>query len=166
MADHGSTVYLAFISSLLASEESRKASLEARGIAVVTTSGALVSLLLGLVAAITGSKTFVIPASAYTPLFSGGVLFGIAAALGILTNVPFLYKSVKLASLRVATTDLWTDTPEDAELMVASTQIGLYASARASNSLKAIFVLIALVVEVAALIPIIIAIFDVLHARR
>jgi hypothetical protein len=166
MADRGSSTYLDFISSLLASEESRKASLEARGIAVITTSGVLVSLLLGLVSAITGSKTFVLPASTYAPLLTGGVLFVIAAILGILANVPFLYKSARPASLTLVCTDLWTDTPEDAELMVASTQIRLYASARGTNSLKAVFLLAALTAEVAALIPIVIAVADILGGRR
>ncbi len=166
MADRGSTIYLGFISGLLASEESRKASLETRGIAVITTSGALVSLLLGLIAAIKGSKTFTLPVSANVPFLIGGLLFGIAATLGILANVPFLYKSVKPTALESATADLWDDAPEDAELMVASTQIGLYAGARNTNSLKAIFVLAGLTTEVAALIPIVIAVVDVLHPRR
>jgi hypothetical protein len=166
MANRGSTIYLGFMSDLLASEESRKASLEARGIAVITTSGALVSLLLGLITAIKGSKTFIVSASAYAPFLVGGVLFGIAATLGILANVPFLYKSVRPTSLEFATYNLWDDSPEDAELMVASTRIGLYASARKTNTLKAIFVIAGLTAEVAALIPVAIAVSDVLHAKH
>jgi hypothetical protein len=166
MADRGSTVYLDFISGLLASEESRKSSLETRGIAVITTSGALISLLLGLIAAIKGTKSFTLPVSAHAPFLIGGVLFGIAAAFGIVANVPFFYKSVNPTSLESATADLWHDTPEEAELMVASSQIGIYASARRANSLKAIFVLTGLTAEVSALIPIVIAVVDVLQARR
>ncbi|MGW6918270.1 hypothetical protein ACWGB8_31330 [Kitasatospora sp. NPDC054939] len=163
--DRGSTTYLDFISDLLATEEARKASLEARGIAVVTTSGVLASLLLGLVAVIAKSTTFVFPDSAHAPLLAGGVLFVIAAVLGILANVPFFYKTVKPSSLAQVCTDLWADTSDNAELMVSSTRIALYASARSTNSLKAMVLVAALTAEVAALVPIVIAVADVLTSQ-
>ena len=166
MPDRGSSTYLDFIAGLLASEDSRKASLEARGLAVITTAGVLASVLLGLLAAISGSKTLVLPSSAHAPVLASGSLFVIAAALGILANVPFRYKSVNPSSLTLALTDLWMDTPRDAELMVASTQVRLYAGARSTNSLKAMFLLTAMTIEVAALIPIVIAAADVLNAGR
>ena len=140
--------------------------METRGIAVITTSGALVGLLLASMAAIKGSKAFALVDSANLSFLTGGVLFGIAATLGIVANIPFLYKSVNASSLYTATENLWDDMPEEAELMVASTKIALYKSARNANAFKAIFVLAALATEVAALIPTAIAVIDVLHASH
>ena len=162
MADRGSTIYAEFISTLLAGEEVRKASFEAKGIAVVTTSGVLVSLMLGFVTTVGGRA---LPASANAPLLVGGILFVIAGAEGISINVPFLYKSVSPASLK-ARTELWDDAAAEAELMVASTQANLYASARRTNSVKALLLLVALSTEVVALVPLLITLADVLQHRR
>ena len=61
----GTEAYAALIERELDAQEARKASLEQRGLAVITTAGALTSLLFGLAAfSTTGAHAFVLPASA------------------------------------------------------------------------------------------------------
>ena len=78
----GSEVYADFIKSMLDAEDSRKSSLEQRGISIITTSGTLVTLLFGLTAAITGAKTFTFPAAARDWLTPAAIAFDVAAGQG------------------------------------------------------------------------------------
>jgi hypothetical protein len=166
VTDRGSSVYSAFIAGLLADEERHKDSLEARGLAVITTSGVLASLLFGFVATLAGTNAFALPSSADDPLVAAAALFILAASLGILTNVPFLYKAVKPSSLALGCRELWADQSGDAELMVASTQVNLYASVRSANTVKAVLLMAAFTAEVAALVPLLIAVVYILNAHN
>lgn len=60
-AERGSSIYAAYVNEQLAAQDSRKTSIEQRGIAVITTSGTLVSLLFGLVAVLTAADDYQYP---------------------------------------------------------------------------------------------------------
>jgi len=83
--------YGALIIETLSEERDRKKSLEQRGLAVVTTSGALVSLLFAIGAVVTSAESFHVPGVARTLLAVGVGLFAAAAVAGIRTNRPLEY---------------------------------------------------------------------------
>src|SRR5215470_18460291 len=83
-ADDGN-IYAAYIQSLLDHEQDRKTVLEAKASAVITTSGVLVTLLFGLVAVVTGAKTFKLPEASHGWLIAAILLFVVATGLGIAT---------------------------------------------------------------------------------
>jgi hypothetical protein len=163
MADRGSDVYSDFIKTVLDAEDARKASLEQRGLAVVTTAGALVTLLFGLVSAITGATGYHLPGATHGPLIAAAVLFAFAAAFGIVVNMPFFYETPTPASLAVSYLHLWGDSVPDAELMVAATRVKLYDSSRKANKKKALLLGTATIFEVGAFVPVTIAVLDILQ---
>jgi hypothetical protein len=86
----GNAVWADFIEKELGVEEARKASLEARGVAAVTASGALATVLLGYVTLSSRSATgtFILPHAA-RPWFYWALFFFTAAVLfALATNIP------------------------------------------------------------------------------
>ena len=75
--------YGQLIMDQLAEERNRKASLEARGVTVITTSGTLATLLFALTAGLTAAAKFKLPQSAKLPLLLALVAFVIAALAGL-----------------------------------------------------------------------------------
>src|ERR1700694_370776 len=91
--DSGASILAAYVQAQLARQDARKTSLEQRGITVITTAGALVTLLFGLAALSTKrAQTFALPAGASYLLVVALVLFFGAALAAILTNVPLEYE--------------------------------------------------------------------------
>jgi hypothetical protein len=77
-------------------QQSRKASLEQRGIAVITTAGTLVTLLLALAALVTStSVNMVLPPLAHNLLLGSLLSFVLAALLGLAVNAPVPYPMVE-----------------------------------------------------------------------
>ena len=91
----GVGVYGAFVDAELRAQDARKVSFEQRGLAVVTTSGVLVTLLFALASLSTQSKaTFVLPHSARLWLVAALVVFVLAAVAALATNFPLPYEAV------------------------------------------------------------------------
>ena len=89
MDDSGVSVLDAFIKDALTAQDQRKASFEQRGLAVITTSGALATLLLALAAlSTTKQTTLVLPGSAKPWLIAALILFFVSAVAALGTNVP------------------------------------------------------------------------------
>jgi hypothetical protein len=110
-------------------ERTNKASLESRGLAVITTSGALVTLLLGLAALVTKAQSYTPSLGARLLLIAALAAFLVAAALGIYCNVPRRYRELQPGSLRTLTApDVWT--APGAKPNVRSLSPGLRRSAR------------------------------------
>src|SRR5215207_5830795 len=85
----GRSLYAKYIDEQTAAQEARKTSLEQRGLAVITTSGALVTLLFGLTAlSVRPDSRFVIPDVAAALLVVALAFFVLAALLAIVTNLP------------------------------------------------------------------------------
>jgi hypothetical protein len=136
VADRGSTVYTDYCKDQIDEQEARKESIEKRGLAVVTTSGTIVSLLFGLVAVLTGADKYELPSGAEPWL--GGALgaFAVALLAGIVTNVPLLYLGVEPKELRHAIDSFWNDSSDTAEKRVAATHVKILARAKALNAAK------------------------------
>jgi uncharacterized integral membrane protein len=147
MAD-GSEVYADFVQSMLDAEDSRKSSLEQRGIGVITTSGTLVTLLFGLTAAITSAKNFTLPAAVRDWLAPAAILFVAAAAAGILVNVPLFYGKIEVS--RATLEPAWADDAPDARAAVTDVRLRRLQAAQGVNSVKAWILVAAAALELAA----------------
>jgi hypothetical protein len=147
----GSSVLLAYLTDQLARQDARKASVEQRGLAVITTSGALVTLLFGLAALSTKSAaTFTLPTSASSLLAVAILLFVIAAVTAILTNVPIDYQEFEAEPFGKRINAALAAPRSQVEGNAAKTNRKILANAQAQNDLKAKLLLIAMAIEVAA----------------
>ena len=89
MADN--ETYAAFIRELVERQDGRKASLEARGITVITTSGALATLLFAFAAFANNAQGLILSTGERTLLRLSLVAFVAAAVLALVTNLPLNY---------------------------------------------------------------------------
>ncbi|MGH3040254.1 MAG: hypothetical protein ACRDNG_00655 [Gaiellaceae bacterium] len=147
----GGAVYAEYIKEQVDAQEARKVSLEQRGLAVITTSGVLVTLLFGLTAlSVRRASTFVVPDAAAGLLVAALVFFVLAALLAILTNVPRSYEGVTVEALRKAVKERREDTEAVASEMVALTRLKVLASAKKNNDFKGNALVIAMACEILA----------------
>jgi hypothetical protein len=140
--------YGAYIQRELDVQDKRKASFEQRGVAVITTSGTLVTLLFALAALSTKeADTFELPHGATVWLMIAlGLFFG-SAILAIATNVPLTYQSVQADELKAR---LREDPPRADDLAardIAFTQLRELESAKALNSAKGWILVSAMALE-------------------
>jgi len=148
--DTAGSVYAQLIGEQVTEERQIKASLEQRGITVITTSAALVSLLFGLAAVVTANKHFVLPALGRVLLVLALLCFLAAAVQGIRTNWILSYE-VAVDDLKRLASPQWWDRPSSpAERRAAEVRIAILESARAANDQKAALLQQAMVCEVAA----------------
>jgi hypothetical protein len=160
----GSDVYADFIKSLLDAESSRKASLEQRGIGVVTTSGTLVTLLFGLTAVITSAKTFALPGQAHGWLAGAAILFVVAAIAGIVTNVPLFYGQIIISETELR--DAWGNSAADAQAGVTAVRLRHLDQVQKVNSCKAWILILAVLLELAAVAILTVGIVEIIHSGR
>jgi nitrate reductase NapE component len=147
----GRSIYADYIREQLEAQEARKLSLEQRGLAVITTSGVLVTLLFGLTAlSVRKESTFVIPDTAAALLIVALVFFVLAAVCAIVTNLPRSYQGVTVDALRGAVKNRWDDSEAVASEMVALTRLKMLASAKKNNDAKGIALVIAMSLEILA----------------
>jgi hypothetical protein len=136
---------------LLSAEERRKTSFEQRGIAIITTSGVLVSLLFALGAVVTHSKGVHMSATSRALLVLALVLFLVAAVSGIVANYPVRYELIATSDLRrLVEPEAWNGDPDPASRRVAEVSVNVLASARANNEVKGKALVAGMVAEVAA----------------
>jgi hypothetical protein len=159
----GGNVYVPLIESQLSEEASRKTSFEQRGVAVITTSGVLVSLLFGFAAVVTKSNTFVLPVPAKDFLVVSLVLFVLAAVAGIISNWPLRYLQLEVSELkRFMEPKIWSGSSETAARRIAEAQVGVLARARRLNFLKGSALLVGMIFEVSAVISLAMAVAFIL----
>ena len=143
LADVSGASFGRTIKDQLDEERARKNSLEARGIGIVTSSGALATLLFGLVAFTRGTNPQLHWAAIGTPakdaLLVGVALFAVATLLGLAANYPGDCKEVKVDRLRERVTpDEWTKPdPVGAARRDAEANVGTIDAARRINGKKA-----------------------------
>lgn len=155
MADTPSagSVYAALIAEQLAEERARKASIEARGLSVITTSGALVTLLFGLGSLISGVEGYALPVAGSWLLLGALAAFLLAALAAIVANFPLRYREVSVGGLRRLTApEWWTNTEPAAARRAAEARLNVLERARSTNAFKATALIAAMVVEVIAVV--------------
>lgn len=154
MADEvksGYAAYATFVKDELDAQDARKSSFEDRGITVITTSGALATLLFGLAALSTKkSPTFSLPDPSGTLLAIALVFFVAAAILALMTNAPRSYEAATAEGLRkrVKMAPMWDE--NEAERDIALTRIKALEDAKVKNTHKGRLLLGALALEVVA----------------
>lgn len=159
----GASVYDELLKDELASEDDRKSSLEQRGLAVITTSGVLVTLLFGLAALSTKSEsTFDLSGFAESALAVGLIFFVLAAIFGLRTNAPRDYEQASPSDIKLLLDEEPISDDDAARIDVAHVRVDELTAARARNGEKADLVLWAMRFEVLAVTAVAIAIWDVL----
>jgi hypothetical protein len=143
------TVYGPLLADALDAEMAQKASIEQRGLAVITTSGVLVSLLVALSALLLGKDYNFLDAGTKTLLILAVAAFVAAAGLGLATNAPRRYWGLSEEDLeRISAPDSWLGDADEAALVVAQQRAAELGHAKRANERKARLLLTALGVEV------------------
>jgi hypothetical protein len=133
----GFKAYGDFVKDELAAQDQRKTSFEQRGVAVITTSGALVTLLFALAALSTKeAQTFVLPDSARSWLNVALVLFVLAAVAALATNVPLSYQAVDAAAIKDRLKAVPVKGADEATKDIALTRVKALRDAKLKNSIK------------------------------
>jgi uncharacterized integral membrane protein len=157
-------VYAAYIATQVDRQEERKKSLESRGVTVITTSGALATLLLGLTAiAMKAASTFELPKDARLPLAVALGAFVLAAILAIFTNFPRNYEEARLVGLRKLIDESWADTEADALAKVAKNQLKVLERAKSIHAEKAWALVLAIAAEAVAVFALLWAMLAILY---
>jgi hypothetical protein len=147
----GYDAYGQFVEDELAAQDARKASFEQRGIAVITTSGVLVTLLFGLAELSTKqSQTFALPHTARTWLQIGLALFFLSAVGALVANAPLIYQVVGAESIRQRLREDPPRTASAAAKDIAFTRADALESAKKQNSAKGWALAIAMLCEALA----------------
>ncbi|MGJ7442151.1 hypothetical protein [Aquipuribacter sp. MA13-6] len=142
---------MTLIEGQLAEERSTKASLEARAIGVVTSSGALTTLLFALSALVTRPTDYELPGPARYVLLATLLAFLLAAVLAILAARPGTYHEVTVESLEEAATAGSMASPVDeGSPKIATVLVDIIRKARVRNGKKATFLKAAVTCQVAA----------------
>ncbi|MCW3101227.1 MAG: hypothetical protein JWL77_6845 [Chthonomonadaceae bacterium] len=147
----GVRVYGALVDAELRAQDARKASFEQRGLAVVTTSGVLVTLLFALAGLSTKTgTTFVLREPAQTWLVGALVAFVLAAAVALATNIPLPYEAVTSADVEKRLREQPIRSEDRAERDVALTRLKGLADAKCKNGIKGWLLFAAIGLEVTA----------------
>lgn len=146
--DNGSAVYLDFVKELVEVEDMRGSTLESRGSTVITSSGALVTLLLGLATLVTKLEAFTLGAGVRTLLVASVAAFAAAVVLAIGISAPQRVRIVDGRSLRSELQDVWHADANFARMKTTSTRLDQLAASQGANDAKARLLLIAVTSEV------------------
>lgn len=163
MSEQGQT-FAAFIARELESERDRRKVLDARGVAVVTVSGSLATLLAAVGAFVSGQEGFTLPPTAVVPLTVTLLAFAIAALCGLIATFLWAYKAATPRTLERMVTDKWPTTEVDARNVTARIDVQTIASLRKGTNIKAQLLVTALVFQVAGLAALAVAVHRVLQA--
>lgn len=145
------SVYTAFIEGQVKAEYERRAALEARGIGVITSSGAFTTLLFGVVALVKG-KDFA-PAVLTQLLLAAAVLaLIVAGALGLWANQLIAYRVAKPATLTAMVTTHWGDSEVSALNACAVANIDTLETLRDGSNKKAGRITLALWAQLGAFV--------------
>jgi hypothetical protein len=138
-----------YVTELLDGEEDRRRSFEQRGVAVITGSGTLATLLLGLVALVTKSDTFRLPSEAELPLGIALAMLTAACVFGLGTNIPLTYRTAKVDDVRKGVvTDAAAMSQMGAHQLVATDKLLSLESARKKNGHKATLLVFAQALQI------------------
>lgn len=133
----GYAAYGDFVKDELEAQDRRKASFEQRGLAVITTSGALVTLLFALAALSTKeAATFVLPNDARTWLTMALALFFGSAIAALVTNLPLSYEAAEADAIRGRLREEPARDADAAAKDIALTRVKALRSAKKTNGLK------------------------------
>ena len=148
----GPAVFAALVTELVTAEDDRRESLEKRGNSVITVSGTLVTLLLGLGAVVAGKGQFKVPEAARQPLSFAVLAFVVAALLAIATYAPQPARITDPGELSRLLPTYWDQGADFALKKTTATRLQQLKSAQAANDFKARLLLGAVAAQVTAVI--------------
>jgi hypothetical protein len=127
-------------------------------VTVITTSGTLATLLLGLAALTTrAEQTFKLPADAQDPLEWTLIAFAFAALASIFTQLPLSYREASTKGLRGLLETAWNDSEEVALDAVARNRLSVLKRAKTVNGIKAWALFLAVLGEATAVVALAVA---------
>jgi hypothetical protein len=150
--------YAPFVEQELKAERDRRATFDARGQAVVTTSGVLLTILSTVTAITINRKVLAVSGPVRYAILSALACFVIAVALGILATINFKYDVAAKSALLQLPREHSVDSREIAERNIVTTNVSTVLTLRKGNDLKAIFLLAALFAQLAALLGLAVAV--------
>ncbi|WP_378735300.1 hypothetical protein [Nocardia brasiliensis] len=152
MADQGTT-YAAFIAAELKTERERRATFDARGQALVTTSSALFTLFAGVAALVKTPATTRLPTEGLVAGIVTLLLFVGAAICGVIAGWNGQYEVAKSDTLDALVSESrWTDDEVDARNNVSALAARTVRTMRETTNFKVRWVGIGLVLQVLALV--------------
>lgn len=155
------------LDDVLPAERARKNSIEARALAVISSSGTLVTLLLALGAVVTRVTGLQPSLFAIVMLGMSAGLFTIAAGLAIYCNVPGGYYEIEPHSLLTMTRpDVWDKDGSGARRELAIARIEVVRDWRRMNERKARVLAVAAATEVVGVLTTTVAVVIVLVDAR
>jgi len=140
----GGERYASFVDQELKAERDRRETLDSRGQAIVTTSGALVALLGAVGAFVIDRSGFVLPTDAHYPLLATLGFFVVASFLGILGTFNFKYEVADRDTLAELAQAHLTDSDQLALTSTVGTNVTTIVTLRRGNNIKATLLLFAL----------------------
>jgi hypothetical protein len=141
-------VYADFTQDQLTAEETRRSSLEQRGLAVITSSGLLATLGFGSLALFKQRDAVPMPGPSTYLLVGSAVALLAAAILALVTNAPLRHRAINPPAMAQTMREHWEDDELTARARVTSTRARLLANARNANDIKALLLLAAIAAEV------------------
>lgn len=151
MSDQGKT-YAAFIEAEVKAERERRVAFDARGQALITTSGVLVTLLTGVATVVKTAATPRFPPVVTVTTGAALLLFAAAAGCGVVAGWNRHYAVARSATLGQMVANHWTDDEVDARNNVATLLVNTLETLRRANGFKARWVATGLIVQVVALV--------------
>ena len=151
VSDQGK-VYAAFIEGELKAERERRTAYDTRGQALVTTSGALVTLIGGFAALVRAGSGTRPPIAGLYVFGAALVLFVGAAACGIAAGWNRHHAVATIATLKRMLTEHWKDDEVTARNNVSTVYRATVDTLRQANDFKAKWVSIGLILQVCALV--------------
>jgi hypothetical protein len=159
MSTKAGTVYFDYIRDVLAVERDHKKALEQRGIAIITSTGAFLTLLTAIVtfggaavdSSVSGFRWFMLLA---------GLSFIVAAAAGLVANLPLNYPVPDAQFLRGLTDndEEWGKDQERGQQVVANSIAGNAADAYESNETKGKSVLVGVGAQIVGVVALSVAV--------
>jgi len=158
-------IYYDFLEKLIAEQDQRKDSLERRALAVITTSGTLVSLLFGLVSVLTKAEHFSLPRASHSYIAAALILFVSSAFLAIVTNAPILYRNIDPSDVDAVLKENWSEDRDFAEQIISTTRSVVFKTAQKVNEFKAWTLVAALVLQVGAAATLAVAVAEIIFVK-
>jgi hypothetical protein len=141
------------------------ASVQTRGLAVISSSGTLVVLLFGLSTLATKAQNFTLPMQTKPPLYLAAVFFVLAASTGITTNLPQKKDAIALSTLHPLLKErYWNVSAVHAKREVAKSQLTILESQRRTNIRRARFLTFAITFELIGLTCVMLAVIMLIAA--
>jgi len=148
VAEQGVT-YSAFIDGQLKAEYERRVSLDARGLAVMTSSGAFTTLVFALLVVLRG-KGFVPTAPGKVAISLSLLLFIVSGFVGLYAAQLLGYHVIDLAAMKTMTKIRWIDDEVDARNACAAANLKAIKTLREGNNKKAGRIVVAGALQLAA----------------